>query len=234
MRLAIMQPYIFPYLGYFQLIQAVDKFVVYDDVSFIKQGWINRNKILLNGEKHFFFIPVEGISSFKDINQTFVSDKPINWEKKILRTIEQAYRKAPFFNNILPIVEASVYNQRGNAISTVAVSSIERVLQYLDIEKNIVESSTVYNNKELKGQDRIIDICKKEDADTYINAIGGVELYEKEYFSNEGIKLFFLKSELRSYRQFHNISIPALSIIDVLMFCPIKQVQQMLTEYHLV
>ena len=72
MKLAIMQPYLFPYLGYFQLIAAVDKFVFYDDVNFIKNGWINRNRLLISGKVNYITIPLSGASSFLKINQVLV------------------------------------------------------------------------------------------------------------------------------------------------------------------
>src|SRR6476620_1801279 len=131
MKLAIMQPYVFPYSGYFQLMNAVDKFVFYDDVAFIKQGWINRNNILLDGKKYLFTVPVKNISSFSLINETYVSDKPFNWQKKLLNTFRLAYGKAPFFKKVFPMIEEVINSSCDQSISTVAKNSINIVLQYL-------------------------------------------------------------------------------------------------------
>lgn len=213
-----MQPYIFPYLGYFQLIAAVDKFVVYDDIDFIKQGWINRNNILLNGTKYLFTIPVQSISSNTLIHQTLVSDKPLKWDHKLVQTFTQAYKKAPYFKEIFPIIENVFTHSSGKSIGMLATVSITSVLQYLSIQTDIVQSEGRYNNQHLKNADRVIDICKIENAHTYINAIGGIELYDRLHFAQNEIALKFLQSVTEKYQQFGNEFINGLSIIDVLMF----------------
>ncbi len=229
-----MQPYLFPYIGYFQLIQAVDKFVVYDDVAFIKQGWINRNQILLNKNKHMFHIPLDGASSFRRINEIYVSYNPLNWETKFFKTLNQAYRKAPFYDKILPLIESVILKQQGVPISEVALKSISKISEYIQLKTQIIESSSVYNNHELNGEDRIKDICKRENAKIYINAIGGKKLYDKADFATIGVNLFFLEGELKPYKQFKNDPIPGLSIIDTLMFCPPEEIKNILTHYRLV
>jgi hypothetical protein len=234
MKLGIMQPYIFPYLGYFQLIQAVDKFVIYDDVSFIKQGWINRNQLLVNKQKYIFQIPVHHISSYKSIKQTLVADKPHNWEKKLLRTIEQAYSKAPHFDQVYYLVKDVISEKQNSSIADLACNSIKAVLRYLNLERVIVESSEVYNNSELRSEVRVIDICKKEGAAIYINAIGGQELYRKSNFDQHGISLYFIEPKLSEYQQLNNEFIPGLSIIDIMMYCNKEVICKMLTEYELI
>jgi len=230
MKLAIMQPYIFPYIGYFQLINAADKFVFYDDVTFIKQGWINRNNILLNGKKYLFTIPVKNISSFAAINETYVSDKPFSWGKKLLSTFTQAYNKAPFFNEVFPLIEKVMSGSSNQSISSVAKDSIISVMQYLNMQTEIVESSSIYNNSELKSEERIIDICQKENADTYINAPGGMALYQAKHFEVIKTILSFLEVVLERYHQFENEFVPGLSIIDVLMFNSVEEVRSMLAN----
>lgn len=232
MKLAVMQPYLFPYLGYYQLIHSVDKFVVYDDVSFIKQGWINRNNILLNNKKYLFFAPVKGISSFKKINETEI-DYKYDWIKKTLQTMEQAYKKAPEFKNVYPIIE-NVLNKKSDLISTLATESLIEVCNYLDIKTEIQKTSCNYNNENLKGQDRVIDICKKENAHEYINPIGGQELYSKEEFKINNLTLNFINMNPINYKQYNEIHIPYLSIIDVLMFNDKLSVNKFITSYNLI
>ncbi len=227
-----MQPYLFPYLGYYQLIHSVDKFVVYDDVSFIKQGWINRNNILLNNKKYLFFAPVKGISSFKKINETEI-DYKYDWIKKTLQTMEQAYKKAPEFKNVYPIIE-NVLNKKSDLISTLATESLIEVCNYLDIKTEIQKTSCNYNNENLKGQDRVIDICKKENAHEYINPIGGQELYSKEEFKINNLTLNFINMNPINYKQYNEIHIPYLSIIDVLMFNDKLSVNKFITSYNLI
>ena len=149
-----MQPYLFPYNGYFQLINAVDKFVIYNDIAFIKQGWINRNYILLNGSKHLFTIPVKSISSYTFISETIVSDKPHNWDYKLLNTFKQGYRKAPFYNEVFPLIENVIIDAKDKIISDKIRKSIELIIKYLDINTIIVESSAINQNKKLKKSGR--------------------------------------------------------------------------------
>lgn len=232
-RVAIMQPYFFPYLGYYQLIASVDKFIVYDDVSFIKQGWIARNRILLDGKAHPFSIPLRDASSFRHINETELHDRlfPL-WRSKFLKTLELAYRKAPFFRPALALVE-KVLASEDKHVSKLAIQSIVEVCRYLEVNTKIIGSSGDYGNETLKGQDRVIDICKREMADTYINAPGGEALYSSEEFSSQGIQLIFIKPILGSYTQFEGDFLPGLSMIDALMFNSIESCHDLLKGYEL-
>ena len=232
MKIAIMQPYFFPYIGYFQLINAVDKFVFYDDVNFIKHGWINRNNILVNNQKHLFSLPIKKISSFKKINETKINENIFNKEKvKLLKTIDQSYKKAPNFYEIKSII-TSVFNIESNYISEFAKKSIVEILKFLEIETKIVLSSSIYKNDKLSATDRLIDVCKKEKAETYINPIGGKELYSKMNFKKQGIKLCFLKSYDTIYKQYDKPFISGLSIIDVLMFNSKEDVKNLLLKFQ--
>lgn len=236
MKLAIMQPYLFPYIGYFQLINAVDKFVIYDDVNFIKQGWINRNNILVQGQPLLFTIPLKKQSSFTLINEVLINDKLYkSWCKKYLRTVEQAYSKAPFFQNVFNLIEKVFeLNTNNLSISELAVKSLTESCKYLGLESKFVLTSTIYKNSNLPGKERIIDICKKESVSYYINPIGGQKLYNKAYFKKKAIELSFIKSESIEYPQFKNEFVPWLSIIDVLMFNSIDETKLLLSKYELV
>lgn len=234
MTLGIMQPYIFPYLGYFQLLHAVDTFVVYDDVGFIKQGWINRNSILLNGNKYQFTIPIQNISSNNKIKETFISDKPHKWEQKFLETIVHAYKKAPFFDNVFQLAEALIKGSAGKSLGALAFESLETVIKYLSIDVKIIRSPSIFNNNHLSNEARVIDICIQCNAKTYINALGGRELYNASYFNEKGIQLLFLRPANISYRQFENIFIPSLSIIDVMMFNDVESIRNLLGRYDLI
>ena len=184
MTIAIMQPYLFPYIGYFQLVNAVDKFVIYDDVSFIKQGWINKNKILVNNAAYAFSVPLKNVSSFVHINNTLVDDKMYDhWKKKFFRP-EQAYGKAPFFKTVVEGIK-TVFENNPTSIARLALSSIDFVCNYLDIKTEIVPTSSVYNNMHLKSENRVIDLCKKENARVYINAAGGIDIYSGDNFLKE-------------------------------------------------
>ncbi|QJX47551.1 WbqC family protein [Hymenobacter taeanensis] len=232
MKLAIMQPYLFPYIGYFQLLNIVDKFIIYDDVNFINKGWINRNNILVNNKASMFTVPLKEASQnklIKDIN--VVNDN--KWASKLMKSIELSYKKSPYFENVYPIV-VNVIDGFSGSISTMAYDSIIQVSQYLEIYTNVVESSSVYNNAYLKGQDRILDICSKEKADCYINPIGGIDLYNKNEFNDRNIQLSFIKSNNVAYSQNSIEFVASLSIIDVLMNNSIDQVKCLLSQFTLI
>lgn len=232
MKLAIMQPYIFPYIGYFQLIKAVDKFVIYDDVNFINRGWINRNRILVNGKDSLFTIPLKEASQNKLINEIEVNWDDA-WKSKWLKTLEQSYKKAPYFQQVRPIIEQTL-EQEKTIFSEIIVENLKLINAYLGITTEIISSSSIYQNTELKAQTRIVDICLKEKTNHYINPIGGIELYQKEVFEEQGMQLNFIKSKPVQYPQLKNDFVPWLSIIDVLMFNSVEQIQTFLDSYELV
>jgi hypothetical protein len=230
MKIAIMQPYLFPYIGYFQLIYAVDKFVFLDDVNFIKRGWINRNRILVNGIEHLFSVPVKKISQNKLILECELAE---SWKEDFLKTIEMSYKKAPYFTFAYPLI-LDIINFKEQNLSLYIVNHIKRIFEYLDIKIHVIPSSSIYRTSELKAQDKIIQICKEENASEYINPIGGTELYDKNKFSEENITLKFLKTSEIIYKQFRHTFVPFLSIIDILMFNSKEEIKIMLDKYTLV
>lgn len=232
MKLGIMQPYFFPYLGYFQLINLVDKFVIYDDVNFIKGGWINRNYILLNNKRFLITVPLYKASPNQLINQTEIVQNN-KWKKKIMKSISQSYSKAPFQKIIIPLISDVVYSN-SLTISDLAVKSIKTICCYLDITTPIIYSSQTFNNQYLKSQNRVIDICKKERATHYINPIGGQKLYSKAVFQKNGLILKIHKLKDISYQQQADIFIKNLSIIDLMMFNSKEKIQHFLKEYTLI
>lgn len=235
MVLAIMQPYLFPYIGYYQLLDAVDRFVVYDDVTFIKQGWINRNNTLSNGQPLLFTLPLVDASSNRLIRDIVVHDRLFEpWKQKFLRTLTQSYRKAPYADAVVDLVGRVLEQAPGQSISSVARESLVAVSQYLGLNTDVVPTSSHYANHELTGQQRVLDICRREQASKYINPIGGQSLYDKETFRAHGLELEFIKSRLVPYRQFKNDFVPWLSIIDVLMFNSGEETRALLKEYDLV
>lgn len=232
MTLAIMQPYLFPYVGYFQLINAVDKFVIYDDVAFINKGWINRNNILSNGKATLFTLPLVGASQNKLINEIDIENLSA-WGKKFLKTLEQNYKKSPHYQEVIGIVEKVVQSEKTN-IADLIFLSLQEICSYLKIDTELVQTSTIYQNQHLKAQERILDICLQEKANHYINPIGGQELYDKTLFAENGVKLNFIQSKRSEYQQFKNEFVPWLSIIDLMMFCSVEEIKEQLTKFELV
>ena len=231
MKIAVMQPYLFPYIGYFQLFHAVDKFVVFDDVNFIKKGWINRNNILINGQKYLFTIPLQKSSQNKQIKDIKVAENN-DWQTKFLKSILLNYKKAPFFDETFALVK-EVINSEEITIAKLILRSFYLLKEALGLQSEIIKSSTIYNNCDLKAQNRILNICKQENAIQYINPLGGVELYNKAFFRENGIELSFLKTQTFIYEQFGNEFVPYLSIIDVLMFNGFTKTKELLTMYNL-
>ncbi|OCL22930.1 hypothetical protein A9G07_07665 [Gilliamella sp. wkB72] len=230
MKIGIMQPYFFPYMGYWQLINAVDKYVIYDDVNFIKNGWINRNNILLNGKKYLVTLPLDGASSFLLINQIRTTSKTKDKEK-VLKTIAQSYKKAPYFENVISIVENTIMNE-SKFICDALIYSIKSVINYLDIKTEILISSELDKDNSLSSEDKVIHICKLLNGNNYLNAIGGQELYNKSNFEKQNLQLSFLKMNQQNYKQLSNDFVPNLSMIDVLMFNSPSSIREMLNDYE--
>lgn len=232
LNLAVMQPYFLPYIGYFQLMAAADKFVIYDDVNFINRGWVNRNRLLLNGSAHTFTVPLRGASQNKLIFEIeLVEDS--KWRQKLLRTIHQSYSKATCYSTIIDLLERLIYYPTIH-LDKFLLNSIQEIAKYLHLDVDIIPTSRIYNNESLKGQDRILDICRLENASDYINPIGGIELYDKPAFESRGLKLHFLQSTLTPYAQGTQEYVPWLSIVDVLMFNKPSDLQSMLIKATLV
>ncbi|MDD2702127.1 MAG: WbqC family protein [Sideroxydans sp.] len=212
---AIMQPYFLPYIGYFQLIAAADRFVVYDNIKYTKKGWINRNRLLLNGQDALFSLPLK-----KDNDSLDVCERELAADfnrAKLLNQFRGAYRSAPYFEQTLPLIEGIVNHADGNLFGYIH-HAISRVCQHLAIATPIEISSHIDIDHSLKAQDKVLAICQALGADTYVNAIGGMELYSREDFQARGITLKFIRSMPFEYPQFGGTFVPWLSILDVMMF----------------
>ena len=226
-----MQPYFFPYIGYWQAINAVDEYVLYDDVTYIKGGWINRNNILINKQANLITLPLEGASSFKKINEISVTSNA-KVKEKLCKSISMAYAKAPYFNDVYPLIEKSI--MKDGIISQIIYESVLDICNYIGIKTKILLSSNINKNTELKAEEKVIDIVKNLGGTTYINAIGGQELYDAQEFKNNGIDLFFIRTKRFEYPQFKNEFVANLSIIDVMMFNSPEQIREMLDNYELI
>lgn len=229
MKLGIMQPYFMPYIGYWQLMKAVDKYVVYDDVQYIKGGWISRNNILMNGQKKLFTIILKGASPNKLINEVEIGDD----FRKFFRTLQNCYSKAPYYQQTMDLLnDMSAYQEK--SLGKFLMHSFQVVLDYLHIHTELVLSSELAKNASLHGQDKVIHICELLGATEYYNAIGGQELYDRSAFMQHGIKLYFLKTEIFPYKQFKNEFVPGLSMIDILMFNSPEEINAMLDRFELI
>lgn len=226
-----MQPYVFPYIGYFQLISAVDKFIFFDDVNFITRGWINRNTILVNGKAHLFSLPLKKASQNLPITEIKLAIDQA-WKKKFLRKLTYTYKKAPFYTDVYPIL-STLFDTDYEYIATFNIASIKSVLSYLGLPFNYSRSSEIEYNRSLRGVDKVIDICKIEGATTYINLPGAGAMYANkiDFFLSKNVSLELLRVPEVEYKQFNKPFTPFLSILDVLMFNSADSIRIMVQEH---
>ena len=230
MKLAIMQPYWFPYIGYWQLINAADTFVIYDTIQYTKKGWVSRNRFLLNGKDEMFSIALAADASDRDVRDREIS--PSFDREKLLRRLEGAYRKAPCFSEVFPLLEGLIGHPEINLFAYIN-HSVAGICDYLEIATPRLVSSSVEPTGAGHGKDRVLALCRTLGAGEYVNPIGGLELYDRQEFERHGIRLRFLRSRLVEYPQFGQPFVPWLSIVDVLMFNPVERVHAMLGEFDL-
>ena len=233
MKVAIMQPYFLPYIGYFQLINHVDKFIIYDNVQYTKKGWINRNRFLNNNQAQYFTLPIKKDSDYLNIKDRVLANDYLLQNKKQLRKIENAYKKAPFFKEVYPIIEKCFLYEKTNLFDFI-IHSILAIKEYLNIGTDIIISSEIEDKTDFTGAERVKNICKLINANEYINPIGGTDLYDKVNFKNNGLKLNFLKTKDFEYSQFNNDFVSYLSILDIMMFNSKEEINHMLDYYELI
>ena len=230
MKIGIMQPYFLPYIGYWQLMNAVDKYVIYDDVNYIKGGWINRNRMLTTaGNGAYFTLSLKDASSFKKINEIEILQVP----DKILKSIQQVYRKAPCFSSAYPTIEEIFLHPERN-LGKFLVHANRMIANYLGITTELIVSSELEKDNALRADEKVLHICNLLGGDEYYNAIGGQALYSKEKFAARGVKLSFVKTELVPYSQYKFDFVPGLSILDVMMFNDCDRLREMMGECALI
>ena len=227
-----MQPYFFPYIGYFQLIKSVDVFIVYDNIKYTKKGWINRNRMLHNGKDVLFSLPLKSDSDYLDVRERELS---ANFNRnKLLNQFKGAYLRAPYIAQTFPLIEQIVRHEETNLFRFLHYS-IAKTCEHLGIKTKIRVSSDIAIDHNLKNQNKVIALCKAVGANTYVNAIGGMELYSKEIFLEQRIDLKFIRSKPFEYAQFGDAFVPWLSIIDVMMFNSIDTIRACIaTNYELI
>ena len=254
MKLAIMQPYFFPYIGYFQAIHAVDKYILYDNLNYIENGWIHRNRFLVtNGKPTYLNAEIQSRSSFKKIKDVDLVDNN-RWRSRIMKSLYLNYKKAAYFEETYSLVEGVIYSKVGK-LSDLNYIGIKSICDYLDINTILNNNISKYDDMEnrlsllplVSGEFncyklskpsvkviRVLEICYTEKADEFINAIGGQGLYDKTEFMQNGIKLMFVKTIDQPYKQLSNTYYPGLSIIDVLMNCGKDGAKERLIKYELI
>jgi hypothetical protein len=230
-KIAIMQPYFLPYIGYFQLINTVSEFVIYDNIQFSKKGWFHRNRILQNGKDEYITLPLKKDSDYLNVNQRFLSDTWDAEKEKIFRKVKENYRKAPFFEKTSSLLEQILFFDDKNLFAFLA-NSLILTCNYLEIKTPIITSSTLQIDHNLKSQEKVLAICKEREAAKYINPIGGLELYQRSTFQKQNLELSFIKAQPIQYQQFGKEFVPWLSILDLLMFNDIVHIQTWLGKFE--
>lgn len=234
-KIAIMQPYIFPFLGYFSLVDVVDNFVFYDDVNFVKKGWVNRNNILINGNKHLFTIPLKKASQNSKINEIQLSDIT-NFKEVFLKSLKHSYSKSNYYNFAIDFIEDIFNSNAGDSISDLASISVKNLSNLIGLDTSFYNSSD-YHQPEINTlkEDRLIEIAKIFKSYHYINSYGGIALYDKDYFKSKGINLSFIEFLPKPYTQLNSDSfVENLSYIDCIMNIDIKEIKELIRSYNVI
>ncbi len=232
LKIAVMQPYFLPYLGYFQLLAAVDRFVVLDDVNYINRGWINRNRISSPHGTQWLTIPLSKASQNRLIRE--IEILPDNgWKMNMSRSVTATYSRAPEAAAVLPLFLGWLTGASGN-LSTFLYRSLTDVVRFVGLTTELIPTSAVYPRSGLKGSDRILDICRREGATTYVNLPGGRDLYDSDVFSRAGIQLQFLQPQLDfPSLRYSGSEGPILSILDLMMLNSSKTLREAVTAFRM-
>lgn len=230
--IAMMQPYLFPYLGYFQLIAAADVFILGDDLQYIRSGWVNRNRILDKNEARMITFPLKRDRYELGINQRWLCDNFKDEAERLIKVIVHNYSKAPYYAQVMPLLERLIRFPHHN-LALYIEHSIKELCAYLHIDTQIHRASDLNMAGPLDKQDRVIQTAKIFGATLYINPMGGTALYDQEYFAQHGLTLRFIKMNDIAYRQYRRPFVDNLSIIDVLMFNSVEKIQELLPCYSL-
>ncbi|MEQ1743124.1 MAG: WbqC family protein [Candidatus Nitrotoga sp.] len=232
MKLAIMQPYFFPYMGYWQLINAVDRFVLFDDAQYMRHGWVNRNRILKpGGGWQYILVPLKKHDMTESIKNVQAHPEK-KWEELIIGQLAHYKKKARYFDETNEMVREILFSNNEQSISAINFATIKKLCAYLDIKKEIVVSSeqNLDYSEVCDAGEWALRIAEQMGAAEYINPAAGVDLFNREKFSSSNIKLSFFRSREIVYSQ-QGIFEPSLSIIDVLMFNGIEGTKGLLKNY---
>lgn len=235
MKIAIMQPYFFPYLGYFALIKHTEQFILFDTPQFIRHGWIERNQILKqDGNKLYIKVPLIKHSRESRIMEVLINNNE-DWQNKILAQLAPYKKKAPYYYNVTKLIK-EIFNYKTDSIVDFNFHSLRLVCNYLNIDTPI----KIWSKMDVKIEDAnapdewALNICKALKAETYYNPIGGTSFFDTEKYINSGIEIKFMEIIPTKYNQISNEFVPYLSVIDVMMFNSKEDIQEMLNQYTLV
>jgi len=230
-----MQPYFMPYIGYFSLIKHVDQFILFDTPQFIRHGWIERNKVLKpNNEPLYIKVPLQKHTRDTQINKVVINNSE-NWKEKILAQLIPYKKKAPYYNVVIKLLQ-DIFEDETESIVELNYISLRKICDYLNIKTEIkIWSEMNIGIEQVNAPDEwALNICKALDIKEYYNAIGGNTFFDKCKYEKAGISINFIETESIAYKQFSNMFVPFLSIIDILMFNSMEEVKEMLDKYDLI
>lgn len=228
---AIMQPYLFPYIGYYQLINKVDYFVILDNVNYMKKGWINRNRLLINGLPSFFCLPIKEVSQNKKINELYFDNFLFN-KNKLLKTIYYTYSKASEFELIYNLFSIILSFENSKVVDFIEFT-LTQIAKHFEFKTNFILSSK-FDIEHSSKEDFIINLVKKFNVNNYINLPNGLSLYDKNYFKTKDINLLFIERNFNlQYNQFNDSFCKDLSIIDCMMFNNSKNMNMLLNQFRI-
>lgn len=231
MILAAMQPYVFPYLGYFQLIREADAFYWLDGVAFIRRGWSNRNVLVgRNGPVRFVYPVLSGArdQSYAEVRLSL----PDYHIRKFLEMVSHHYQKAPFFDEVFPVIQTAVSIET-DSFCELAMHSTRTLCRYMGIETPLTPTASWPESRDFRGEARILALCRRGAAHCFLNAEGGRDLYDPCVFASEGIELRFLCHSPAAYPQPGDRFVPRASTIDALMNNSIPKLQWLLDQFDI-
>lgn len=234
MKIAIMQPYLFPYIGYFSLIRNTDHFVFFDTPQYIRKGWINRNRLLGTGGKDIYFtVPVEKCPRETPIKDVKISYNE-NWKEKWMGQLTIYKKRAPYYLTVMQLIQ-EVLNSEAEYISKMAITSVIKTCQYLemDIDYDIYSEMNLPMSEVNAPDEWALEITRAMKYDTYVNPPGGKSFFNADKYRKADIELEFLTQELLKYNQRVGVFVPGLSIIDVMMFCSPSEIVSMMNSYKI-
>jgi len=235
MKLAIMQPYFFPYIGYWQLIHATDTFVLFDDAQYMRHGWVNRNRILKpGGGWQYILVPLAKHVAKESIKNVHAHPEE-KWKERIIAQLAHYKRKARYFDEINQMVSEILFSGNEQSIAAINFATIVKLCAYLDVKKEIIQSSEQNFDYADVGDagEWALRIGEQMGATEYINPAAGAVLFSQEKFSSSNIKLSFLTPHEIVYSQ-RGVFEPSMSIIDVLMFNGMEGTKELLKNYSIV
>ena len=235
MKLGIMQPYFFPYLGHFDLINLVDEWIVFDTPQYMRHHWVNRNRVLHpNAGWQYITVPLRKHPQDTPINQVQIAMEN-DWRNRILRQLEHYRREAPYYKQVAGFLE-ECFSEASPNLSETNILTLRKTCQRLGISTpfHVFSQMDLALTEDVEGPgDWALNISRVVGASEYVNPPGGAALFNESKFTADNIKLTIQAFMNMIYPcgpyQFE----PGLSVLDVMMWNSPEQIKQYLDTCHL-